>query len=126
MPRIPRSLARIINLPVFGPARDRIQTTLGRLGWKPTPLPTDPSPVLYVSNKKYGLDDSSRYWLRGNDHKKLVLKGINIPLVDDWDFPATSPYGRLEELAKTGANCVRIQWYAQYPAASRPPYATSD
>ncbi|TDB80891.1 glycoside hydrolase [Micromonospora sp. KC721] len=92
----------------------------------PTPLPTDPSPVLYVSNKSYGLDDSGRYWLRGNDHKKIVLKGINIPLVDDWDFPASRPYGKLEELAKTGANCVRIQWYAQYPAASRPPYATAD
>ena len=126
MPNMSDFFARISRLPVATPVRDIGSRILGRTGVFPRPLPTTPSPIFYVSNTKYGLDDTGRYWLRGNDHKRIILKGINLPLIDDWDFPAKSPYGRLEDLARSGANCVRIQWYATPPSAQRPPYSTAD
>jgi mannan endo-1,4-beta-mannosidase len=49
----------------------------------------------------------------------VVLRGINLPLLDDWGFPGSD---KLAELAKTEANAVRIQWYAHYPDPQRPPY----
>jgi mannan endo-1,4-beta-mannosidase len=80
--------------------------------------------VFYVTNERHGLDDSGRYWLRGNTHDRIILRGINLPLLDNWEFPANQPIGKLDELAKTGANTVRIQWYASYPG--RPPYSATD
>ena len=43
--------------------------------------------------------------------KKIILRGINLPLLDDWDFP---PNDKLADLEQTGANAVRIQWYINY------------
>lgn len=62
-------------------------------------------------------------YLYDNDRSKVILRGINLPLLDDWAFPGSDKLG---ELAKTGANAVRIQWYAQYPNPDRPPYTISD
>lgn len=54
---------------------------------------------------------------------KVILRGINLPLLDDWDFP---PGGKLGDLEPTGANAVRIQWYINYPGAGRPAYTLDD
>ena len=53
---------------------------------------------------------------------KLILRGIDLPLLDDWDFPG-SDY--LDAVAQSKANAVRIQWYANYPDPSRKPYPLS-
>jgi mannan endo-1,4-beta-mannosidase len=55
--------------------------------------------------------------------KKTILRGINLPLLDDWKFP---PDNRLADLARTGANAVRIQWYIDYRDAARPAYTVAD
>ncbi|NJM19230.1 MAG: glycoside hydrolase family 5 protein [Richelia sp. SL_2_1] len=54
---------------------------------------------------------------------KIILRGINLPLLDDWNFPQTD---KLTELAKTGANAVRIQWYKNYGQVDRPNYSIAD
>src|SRR5690349_7533627 len=41
------------------------------------------------------------------DGDQLILRGINLPLLDDWNFP---PGNRLDDLVQTGANAIRIQW----------------
>ena len=55
--------------------------------------------------------------------KKIILRGINLPLLDDWDFP---PSDKLADLEQTGANAVRIQWYIDYGNAQRPAYSLAD
>jgi mannan endo-1,4-beta-mannosidase len=50
-------------------------------------------------------------YLHDPNGKKIILRGINLPLLDDWDFPQRD---KLTELEKTGANAVRIQWYKDY------------
>jgi mannan endo-1,4-beta-mannosidase len=59
---------------------------------------------------------------------QLVLRGVNLPLLDDWDFPASN---NVSEIERTGANAVRIQWYISYPSPpppgpQRPAYTLSD
>lgn len=54
---------------------------------------------------------------------KTILRGINLPLLDDWSFP---PSDKLADLEPTGANAVRIQWYINYPGAGRPAYTLAD
>jgi hypothetical protein len=54
---------------------------------------------------------------------KVILRGIDLPLLDDWGFPQSD---KLTELEKTGANAVRIQWYANYGQADRPAYSLAD
>lgn len=56
-------------------------------------------------------------YLYDNNHEKVILRGINLMLADDWDFPGSDKLGELE---KTGANAVRIQWYKQYPPPQDP------
>ena len=55
---------------------------------------------------------------------KLILRGIDLPLLDDWDFPG-SDY--LDAVAQSNANAIRIQWYVQYPdpTGQRQPYPLS-
>jgi mannan endo-1,4-beta-mannosidase len=55
--------------------------------------------------------------------KKIILRGINLPLLDDWNFP---PGDKLADLEQTGANAVRIQWYINYGNAERPAYTLAD
>ena len=59
---------------------------------------------------------------------KLILRGVNLPLLDDWSFPG-SDY--IDAAAQSNANAIRIQWYREYPqpgppAPQRPPYSLSD
>ncbi|WP_310428928.1 cellulase family glycosylhydrolase [Chamaesiphon sp. VAR_48_metabat_135_sub] len=54
---------------------------------------------------------------------KVILRGVNLPLLDDWGFPQTDT---LSELVKTGANAVRIQWYKNYGQANRPTFSETD
>jgi len=53
----------------------------------------------------------------------IVLRGINLPLLDDWNFP---PKNKLADLEQTGANAVRTQWYINYGNAGRPAYTSAD
>ena len=53
----------------------------------------------------------------------MILRGINLPVLDDWDFHGSD---KLAELEKSGANAVRIQWYQTYGSPERPPYHLSD
>lgn len=61
--------------------------------------------------------------LCGLDGKKIILRGVNSPLLDDWNFPGKDS---LAEIAKTGANALRIQWYINYGSPDRPPYSLND
>jgi mannan endo-1,4-beta-mannosidase len=54
---------------------------------------------------------------------KVILRGINLPLLDDWNFPQSN---KLADLAQTGANAVRIQWYIDYENPQRPAYTLDD
>ena len=54
---------------------------------------------------------------------RVILRGINLPVLDDWDFHGSD---KLAELEKSGANAVRIQWYQTYGSPERPPYHLSD
>jgi mannan endo-1,4-beta-mannosidase len=54
---------------------------------------------------------------------KVILRGVNLPLLDDWGFPQSDT---LAELVKTGANAVRIQWYKNYGQADRPAFSLTD
>ena len=62
-------------------------------------------------------------YLHEPNGNKLILRGINLPLLDDWSFP---PGNRLADLELTGANAVRIQWYINYGNAGRPAYTIAD
>ena len=55
--------------------------------------------------------------------KQIVLRGINLPLLDDWDFPGSD---KLADVEQTGANAVRVQWYINYPDGRRPAYTLAD
>jgi mannan endo-1,4-beta-mannosidase len=68
---------------------------------------------LYVSGR----------FLHDRHGNQVVLRGVDLPLLDDWSFPGSDS---LSELAKTGANAVRIQWYMNYGDASRPAYSITD
>lgn len=70
-------------------------------------------PTLYVSNGA----------LYDNASKKVVLRGVNLPLLDDWAFPGADS---VAELDRTGANAVRIQWYVNYGNPDRPAYTVGD
>jgi mannan endo-1,4-beta-mannosidase len=70
-------------------------------------------PTLYITGR----------YLYGRDGKKITLRGINYPLLDDWNFPGKDA---LAEIAQTGANAVRIQWYVNYGSPDRPRYSLTD
>lgn len=57
-------------------------------------------------------------------NEPVVIKGVNYSVLDDWNFPATSE--KSSEIAKSGANTVRIMWYIDYGQSSRPAYSLSD
>lgn len=75
-----------------------------------------------IRKSKSVLHTSGRY-LYDSSGEKIILRGINLPLLDDWDFPQSD---KLAELEKTGANAVRIQWYKDYGQPSRPAYSIED
>jgi len=54
---------------------------------------------------------------------KVILRGVNLPLLDDWAFP---PSNYLSAIAQSNANAVRIQWYVNYGDSDRPAYSLSD
>ena len=74
-------------------------------------------PHLFVSGR----------FLRARDGTKLILRGVNLPLLDDWAFPGSD---NLDAVAQSNANALRIQWYVHYPQpdpsrTQRPPYAVA-
>jgi mannan endo-1,4-beta-mannosidase len=62
-------------------------------------------------------------FLYDSSGQKTILRGINLPLLDDWSFPQSNT---LAELEKTGANAIRIQWYKDYGQPDRPTYSLTD
>lgn len=56
--------------------------------------------------------------------EKITLKGINYPVLDDWNFPGNMNNGneRMKEIEKTKANTVRLEWYNNYGQPARPAY----
>jgi mannan endo-1,4-beta-mannosidase len=79
-------------------------------------------PASQPSRTKNTLYTKGRY-LYDSSGQKIVLRGINLPLLDDWNFPQSD---KLAELEKTGANAVRIQWYKDYGQPTRPAYSLQD
>ena len=79
-------------------------------------------PANQPSQTQNTLYTKGRY-LYDSSGQKIVLRGINLPLLDDWDFPQSD---KLAELEKTGANAVRIQWYKDYSQPTRPAYSLQD
>jgi mannan endo-1,4-beta-mannosidase len=73
------------------------------------------------ANTKHTFYTKGRHLYHPNG-MKVILRGINLPLLDDWGFPQKDT---LAELVKTGANAVRIQWYQNY-GQTRPAYSTAD
>ena len=53
----------------------------------------------------------------------VILRGVNLPLLDDWRFPGGD---HLDDVETSGANCVRIQWYVNYGDEDRPAYSVTD
>lgn len=99
-----------------------LQLLFFRIGWwleqirewldlSPFPI-HPPSDVFYVSGRH----------LYDNGGRKVVLRGINLPLLDDWSFPGQD---KLDHLERTGANAVRIQWYVNYLTPTRPAYTVA-
>ncbi|MDZ8051084.1 MAG: cellulase family glycosylhydrolase [Aulosira sp. ZfuVER01] len=78
--------------------------------------------IVKAQNEKQTFYTKGRY-LYNRFGEKVILNGINLPILDDWDFPQKD---KLAELEKTGANAVRIQWYKDYDQSSRPSYSISD
>jgi mannan endo-1,4-beta-mannosidase len=78
------------------------------------------SPI--ASGKTTTLHTRGRHLYHGNG-SKIVLRGVNLPLFDDWSFPQRH---LLSEVAKTGANAVRIQWYQNYNQSARPAVSAKD
>jgi mannan endo-1,4-beta-mannosidase len=62
-------------------------------------------------------------FLQDRDGQQLILRGINLPLLDDWNFPAKDV---LAEPMRTGANAIRIQWYVNYHNPARPKFSIDD
>ncbi|MES2774059.1 MAG: cellulase family glycosylhydrolase [Bacteroidota bacterium] len=63
-------------------------------------------------------------FLYNHCNEKIILRGVNYSVLDDWDFPANMNNGneRSIEIEKSGANCVRLQWYNNYAQLARPAY----
>jgi mannan endo-1,4-beta-mannosidase len=75
-----------------------------------------------MTGSKMALHTEGKYLLEQTGNR-VVLRGINLPLLDNWDFPGSD---KLAELEKSGANAVRIQWYQTYGSPERPPYSIAD
>lgn len=78
--------------------------------------------LVKAQNKKTTFYTEGRY-LYNRFGENIILNGINLPILDDWNFPQSD---KLAELKKTGANAVRIQWYKDYGQPNRPSYSISD
>lgn len=62
-------------------------------------------------------------FLYDTGRKRIILRGVNLPLLDDWNFPGSD---KLTEVEQTGANAIRIEWYKDYGNQDRPPYTVTD
>ena len=80
------------------------------------------TPVLALPARANTFYTNGRF-LYDSSGKKIILRGIDLPLLDDWDFPQSD---KLAELEKTGANAIRIQWYKDYGQPNRPTYSLQD
>jgi mannan endo-1,4-beta-mannosidase len=123
---LPSALPRLLIDGNFGPVTlQRVQefqtttglivsTTVNAKTWAKllTDQPT-PRNTFYVEGRH----------LHEPNGQKIILRGINLPLLDNWQFP---PSNQLTELAATGANAVRIQWYLNYNNPQRPTYTLAD
>jgi mannan endo-1,4-beta-mannosidase len=86
--------------------------------------------VLYLTRPIFGLalPRSTTLYIAGRHlydttGRKVILRGVNLPLLDDWNFPGSD---KLTDLERTGANAVRIEWYKDYGNPARPAYTVTD
>lgn len=52
--------------------------------------------------------------LTASNGQTIILRGVNYPFIDDGNLDMTNPLSyksRIDEVAKTGANSIRIMWY---------------
>ncbi len=58
----------------------------------------------------------------------FIPRGINYPVLDDWDFPANMNNGNEQsaEIIKANPNIVRIAWYNDYGQPTRPAFTLTD
>ncbi len=58
----------------------------------------------------------------------FIPRGINYPVLDDWDFPANMNNGNelSNQIIQANPNIVRVTWYNDYGQMARPAYALSD
>ena len=108
-----RNLLQIGSCFAAGAASTALLGNLTPVLAQPTKPARKPKKTLYVNGR----------FLHDASGKKTILRGINLPLLDDWAFPQSD---KLAELEKTGANAVRIQWYKDYGQPSRPAYSLVD
>ncbi|MDD5323350.1 MAG: cellulase family glycosylhydrolase [Methylococcales bacterium] len=76
-------------------------------------FPMTPCQTLFVRGR----------FLYDTGRKQIILRGVNLPLLDDWNFPGSD---KLTEVEQTGANAVRIEWYKDYGSQDRPVYTVTD
>lgn len=51
--------------------------------------------------------------------QRIILRGVNLPLLDNWEYPHNQSASSIfAEIEKTQANAVRIQWYKDYNTAT--------
>lgn len=86
--------------------------------------------ALAVHTASYAQDP---FYVSGNKimdpcREQFVPRGINYPVLDDWDFPANMNNGNEQsaEIMKANPNIVRITWYADYGQPTRPAYTLAD
>ncbi len=91
-----------------------LPTTISVLSIKPAVSQTLNQRATFYTQGRYLYDSLG---------KKVILRGINLPLLDDWNFPQSD---KLAELEKTGANAIRIQWYKNYGNSKRPAYSLAN
>lgn len=95
------------------------------LGTQIQVLPVSAQPLRRLGRLKKTLYTQGRY-LYDSNRQRIILRGVDLPLLDNWDFPQSDKLAKLLELEKTGANAVRIQWYKDYGQPSRPAYSIAD
>lgn len=78
-------------------------------------------------------DAQDSFYVAGNKiydpcGEHFIPRGINYPVLDDWDFPANMNNGNEQsaEIIKANPNIVRIAWYNDYGQPTRPAFTLTD
>jgi mannan endo-1,4-beta-mannosidase len=71
--------------------------------------------LLLITNTLFGqaLQVSGRY-LQDPTGANIILRGLNYPMIDEYGIPLNNTAlvdARIDQVAMTGANCMRFSWY---------------